>query len=178
MMLNRMKFLQGFDEQKGNKCEKKPGEADIIKRSQEKKEDQIRCIYEGCGMFFRTKAGFAIHQKRTQRKTDEAPTFTCNEWGKQFRQEVHGTTIKKFAQEAEWTERKKSHVCKKLLIGSNLARHMRIVHSKKTEEETSNEVTARVYKANNVACDECRKTISAPNLARHQKSKACIELPI
>ena len=38
MIENRMNFLQNFDEQKGKKYEKKPGEVDIIERSQEKIE--------------------------------------------------------------------------------------------------------------------------------------------
>ena len=33
MIQNRMKFLQNFNEQKGKKYEKKPGEVDIIERS-------------------------------------------------------------------------------------------------------------------------------------------------
>ena len=33
MIQNRMKFLQSFNEQKGKKYEKKPGEVDIIERS-------------------------------------------------------------------------------------------------------------------------------------------------
>ena len=82
-----MKFLQSFDEPKGNKYENKPGEVDIIERSQERKEYQIRYIYKGCGRFFRTKAGLAIHQKRTHRKTDKAPTFTGNKCGNKFKQE-------------------------------------------------------------------------------------------
>ena len=75
-------------------------------------------------------------------------------------------------------KKKECHICMKWLIGSNLARHMRTVHGVTTEEETSNEVTARVYKAKYVVCDECGKTISAANLARHQRSKACVELPM
>ena len=62
---NRMKFLQSFDEQEGKKYENKPGEVDITERSQGKREDQISCIYEGCGKFFCTKAKVTIHQKRT-----------------------------------------------------------------------------------------------------------------
>ena len=87
MIQNRMKFLQSFDEQKGKKYEKKPGEVDINERSQEEKEDQISCIYEGGGRFFRTKAGLTIHQKRTHRTTDKAPNFTCSKCGKTFKQE-------------------------------------------------------------------------------------------
>ena len=52
MIQNSMNFLQNFDEQKGNKYEKKPGEVDIIERSQEKVEGEIICIYDGCGRFF------------------------------------------------------------------------------------------------------------------------------
>ena len=40
MIQNRMKFLQSFDEQKGKKYEKKPGEVDIVERSQEKKKNK------------------------------------------------------------------------------------------------------------------------------------------
>ena len=94
VMQNRMKFLQNFNKQKGKKYEKKPGEVDIIERSQERKENQIRCIYEGCGRLFRTKAGITIHQKRTQRRTDEAPTFTCNKCGKNSNRKEYGKTIK------------------------------------------------------------------------------------
>ena len=52
MIQNSMNFLQNFDEQKGKKYEKKPGEVDIIERSQEKVEGEIICIYDGCGRFF------------------------------------------------------------------------------------------------------------------------------
>ena len=55
---------------------------------------------------------------------------------------------------------------------------MRTVHGAKTEEGTSNEGTARVYRAKYVVCDECGKTISAVNLARQQRSTACVELPM
>lgn len=179
MIQNRMKFLQSFDEQKGKKYEKKPGEVDIVERSQEKKEDQIRCIYQGCGRFFRTKAGLTIHQKRTHREINEAPTFTCNKCGKDFKQEGAWKNHQRNCTGSRVEGKKKEcHICKKWLIGSNLARHMRTVHGVTTEEETSNEVTARVYKAKYVVCDECGKTISAANLARHQRSKACVELPM
>ena len=179
MIQNRMKFLQSFDEQKGKKYEKKPGEVDIVERSQEKKEDQIRCIYQGCGRFFRTKAGLTIHQKRTHREINEAPTFTCNKCGNNFKQEGAWKNHQRNCTGSRVEGKKKEcHICKKWLIGSNLARHMRTVHGVTTEEETSNEVTARVYKAKYVVCDECGKTISAANLARHQRSKACVELPM
>ena len=99
--------------------------------------------------------------------------------GKPLNRKRHGKTIKIIAEEAEWKERKKEcHICKKWLIGSNLARHMRIAHGAKTEEGNSNEATARVYRAKYVVCDECGKTVSAANLARHQRSKACLELPL
>ena len=76
-------------------------------------------------------------------------------------------------------KKKECHVFKKWLIGSNLARHMRrTVHGVTTKEGTSNEVKARVYKAKYVVCDECGKRISAANLARHQRSNACVELPM
>ena len=179
MIQNRMKFLQGFDEQKGNKYEKKPGEVDIIERSQERKEDQIRCIYEGCGTCFCTKAGLTIHQKRTNRRTNEAPTFTCNKCGEKFKQEGAWKNHQKTCSGNRMEGKKKEcHVFKKWLIGSNLARHMRTVHCVTTKEGTSSEAIARVYKAKCVVCDECEKTISAANLARHQRSKTCIELPI
>ena len=108
MIQNRMKFLQSFGEQKGKKYAKKPDELDIVERSQEKKEDQIRCIYQGCGRFFRTKAGLTLHQKRIHREINEAPTLTCNKCGKISNRKGHGKTIKKIAQEVEWKERKKS----------------------------------------------------------------------
>ena len=44
-------------------------------------------------------------------------------------------------------KKKECHIYKKWLIGINLARHMRTVHGAKTEEGTSNDATARVYKA-------------------------------
>ena len=173
MIQNRMKFLQSFDEQKGKKYEKKPGEVDIVERSQEKKEDQIRCIYQGCGRFFRTKAGL------THREINESPTFTCNKYGKNFKQEGAWKNHQKNCTESRVEGKKKEcHICKKWLIGNNSARHMRTVHGVTTEEETSNEVTARVYKTKYVVCNECGKTISAANLARQQRSKACVELPI
>ena len=179
MIQNRMKFLQSFDEQKGKKYEKKPGEVDIIERSQEKKEDQIRCTYHGCGRFFRTKAGLTIHQKRTHKEINEAPTFTCNKCGKNFKQEGAWKNHQKNCTGSRVEGQKKEcHICKKWLIGSNLARHMRTVHGVTTEEETSNEVTAQVYKVKYVVCNECGKTISAANLARYQRSKACVELPM
>ena len=84
MIQSRMKFLESLDEQKGKKFEKKPGEVNIIERIQEKREDQIKCIYEGCGRFFRTKAGLTIQQTRTHRKTDQAPNVTCSKCGKNF----------------------------------------------------------------------------------------------
>ena len=55
---------------------------------------------------------------------------------------------------------------------------MRTAHGAKTEEVTSNEAIARVYKAKYIVCDECAKTVSAANLARHQRSKACVQLPL
>ena len=55
---------------------------------------------------------------------------------------------------------------------------MRTVHGAKTEEGNSKKATARVYRAKYVVCDECGKTVSAANLARHQRSKACVELPL
>ena len=179
MIQNRMRFLQSFDEQKGKKYEKKPGEVDIIERSQEKKEDQIICIYEGCGRFFRTKAGLTIHQKRTHRSTDKAPNFTCSKCGKNFKQEGAWKNHHNHCRGSRVEGKKKEcRICKKWLIGSNLARHMRTAHGAKTEEGTSNEATARVYRAKYVVCDECGKTVSAANLARHQRSKACVELPL
>ena len=154
MIQNRMKFPQSFDEQKGKKYEKMAGEVDIIERSQEKKEDQIRCIYEGCGRFFRTKVGLTIHQKRTHRKTDEAPNFTCSKCEKNFKQKGAWKNHKKHCTGSRVEGKKKEcHICKKWLIGSNLARHMRTAHGAKTEEGTSNEATARVYRAKYVVCD-------------------------
>ena len=71
-------------------------------------------------------------------------------------------------------KKKECHTCKKWLIGSNLERHMRTAHAAKGEEGTSNEATARVYRAKYVLCDEYGKTASAANLARHQRSRDCI----
>ena len=136
MIQNRMKYLQSFDEQKGNTNEKKPGEVDIIERSQDRKEGQISCIYEGCRMFFRTKTGLTIHQKRTHRKTDEAPTFTCNKCGKKFKQEGAWKNHKKICSGSRMEGKKKEcHVGKKWRIGSNLARHMRTAHDVTNKEE-------------------------------------------
>ena len=98
--------------------------------------------------------------------------------GKTLNRKGHRKTIKHIAEEAEWKGKKECHICKKWLIGSNLARHMRTAHGAKTEEGTSNEATARVYRAKYVVCNGCGKTVSAANLARHQRSKACVELPL
>ena len=156
---------------------KKPGEVDIIERSQEKNEDQISCIYEGCGRFFRTKAGLTIHQKRTHRTTDKAPNFTCSKFGEDFKQEGAWKNHQNHCRGSRVEGKKKEClICKKWLIGSNLARHMRTAHGAKTEEGTLSEATARVYGAKYVVCDECGKTVSAAYLARHQRSKACVEL--
>ena len=108
-----------------------------------------------------------------------APTFTCNKCGKNFKQEGAWNNHQKNCT-GNRVEGKKieCHICKKWLIGSNLARNMRTVRGVTTEEETSNEVTARIYKTKYVVCNECGKTISAANLARHQRSKACVELPM
>ena len=54
-------------------------------------------------------------------------------------------------------KKKECHVCKKWLIGSNLARHMRTVHCVTTIEGTSSEVKARVYKAKYVVCDAAKQ---------------------
>ena len=48
----------------------------------------------------------------------------------------------------------------------------------KLKREIRKKATARVYRAKYVVCDECGKTVSAANLARHQRSKACVELPL
>ena len=107
------------------------------------KEDQIRCIYEGCGRFFCTKAGLTVYQKRTHRKTDEAPNFTCSKCGENFKQEGAWKNHQKHCTGSIVEGKKREcHMCKKWLIGSNLARHMRTAHGAKTEEGTSNEAKA------------------------------------
>ena len=86
------------------------------------KEDQIRSIYEGCGRLFRTKAGLTIHQKGIHRKTDEAPNFTCSKCGTNFKLDGAWKNNQKHCTESRVEGKKKEcHMCKKWLIGSNLA---------------------------------------------------------
>ena len=108
MIQNRIKFLQSFDEQKGKKYEKKPGKVDIVERSQEKKEDQIRCIFQGCGRFFRKKSGLTITKREHTGRSMKHLLLLATNVGKISNRKGHGKTIKEIAQEVEWKERKKS----------------------------------------------------------------------
>lgn len=116
--------------------------------------------------------------KQTTQEDWGSTYFTCNKWRKRFKHEGAWKNHQKTSTGSRVEGKTRVPQYKKWLIGSNLARHIRIVHSETTEELTSNEVTARVYKTKYVLWDECGKTISVANLARHQRWKACVELPV
>ena len=130
------------------------------------KEDHMNdniCTYERCGRIFRTKAGLVIHKKRLHRTMENATAFRCQKCNSE----------------------KECRICNNLVGRTNYARHVKSCKQRNNLQEEraaqvrsdqTNAPTARKHVSKRTECTYCDADVTATNLARNQRSKACMAL--
>ena len=185
MVKNRMRHIEQFEKQQGYQYRRQEDEELIERRSQYEIQNTNKCKYEGCCRTFRTKAGLVIHQKRLHRTIETATTFRCHKCNSEFRQEA---TLKNHSKVCKGEkiegDRKECKICNNLVGRTNYARHVRRCRERNNlqEERAATErrseqthaLTARKYVSKRTVCTYCGANVTATNLARHQKSRACM----
>ena len=116
---------------------------------------------------------------------ENATTFRCQKCNGKFRQEAtwknHSKACKGGRIEGE---RKECRICNNLVGRANYARHVRscelrnnVQKERETQDRRSDQAsaqTARKYVSKRTVCTYCDANVTATNLARHQKSRACM----
>ena len=185
MVESRMRQIEQFEKQQGHQYRRHDDEEIIERRSQYEVQNDNKCKYEGCGRTFRTKAGLVIHQKRLHRTVENAPTFRCQKCNGKFRQEATWKNHSKACNGGRIEgERKECRICNNLVGRANYARHVRsceqrnnVEKERETQDRRSDQAsaqTARKYVSKRTICTYCGANVIATNLARHQKSRACM----
>ena len=185
MVKNRMRHIEKFEKQQGHQYRRQEDEELIERRSQYEIQNNNKCKYEGCGRTFRTKAGLVIHQKRLHRTIENATAFRCHKCNSEFRQEETLKNHSKVCEDEKIEgDRKECKMCYNLFGRTKYARHVRSCRERNNlqeeraaqerRSEQTNALTARKYVSKRTVCTYCGANVTATNLARHQKSRACM----
>ena len=184
---SRMRRIKQFEKQQGHQYRRHDDEEIIERRSQYEAQNDNKCKYEGYGRTFRAKVGLVIHEKRLHRTMENATTFRCQKCNDIFRQEAtwqnHPKACKGGRIEGETEE---CRTCNNLVGRANYAGHVRsceqrsnVQEERETQGRRSDQTsaqTARKYVSKRTICTYCGENVTATNLARHQKSRACMAL--
>ena len=114
---------------------------------------------------------------------ENATTFRCQKCNSKFRQEATLKNRSKVCRGGKIGDRKECRICNNLVGRTNYARHVRSCKERNNLQEEraaqvrsdqTNAPTARKYVSKRTVCTYCGADVAATNLAKHQKSRACM----
>ena len=189
LIADRMKHLDLYERQRGNKYEWATGEQPVTRNATPIDNSELTgfpCRYEGCTKICLSKGGLTIHQRRmhqTPRKD-----FKCEKCEQIF------------ASENTWKNHMKAcsggaclrpnyvicSICGREVGKNNLARHRRTCEARAgiagradegggqgedvvTDPVEASNLAPRVYQPKTGVCDLCGRTLSLTNMARHRR---------
>ena len=172
MILDRMKHLETYEEQKGHQYRFAP-EEEVLVRNAHRRASQVEegflCGVQECTKRCKSKAGLTIHKRRMHERARRE--FKCSKCHESFPAETNWINHQKACGgPPQRPDLRRCDTCGESFSKNNIARLRRICEARAgvagRREEAMEESWARVYVPQVAPSPNCRRVLSKTNMAR------------